>query len=451
MVADVVSIRDPDLKQYISLLSPTAAPAPGYTSDSRLVAAGWIFVALHGQKNDGHGFIESLIPKKPGAIVASKTWLAGAGHAVHQRCLNEGVAVIEVEDTHQAHRALAALFRKKFKGRLIAVGGSAGKTTTKDFLHTLLSQRFRTMKTEASQNGEAGIPKTLERLSNQFEVAVIEVGIDAPGDMVRHVQIVQPDLALLTSIGPEHLNLLKSVEKVFAEERILFDDTWSRGGACFGPREDAWLTTLPRGHLLHLVGTEDLPDDFPVAQPVARRNGALAVAVAHHLGLTPEEIRAGLKALQLPKGRGGQFQVGALTLIADHYNSNPASLKEGLDFAQALAALEGKALHLVLGDMLDLGDQTESCHDEIMAYLRGVPFSSTLFVGPSMSAAYARQGSGFSGNIQVVAGIEGALERAQKLAELKGILLVTGSRGMTLERVIDQIAPGVLDQRSGHG
>ena len=447
----VDSVLDPDLKQYTTLLSAAAAPAPGYTSDSRQVSAGWIFVALQGQKIDGHGFIKSLIPVRPGAIVASKTWLAGEGQAVHRNCSKEGIAVIPVEDTHQAHRALAALFRKKFTGRVIAVGGSAGKTTTKDFLYTLLSQRFRTMKTEASQNGEAGIPKTMERLSNQFEVAVIEVGIDAPGDMARHVQIVQPDLAMLTSIGPEHLNLLKSVEKVFAEERILFDDTWSRGGPCFGPSEDAWLNTLPRGRLLHLIGTEDLPTDFPVAQPVARRNGALAVAVAHHLGLTPAEVNAGLKALQLPKGRGGQFQVGDLTLIADHYNSNPASLKEGLDYANSLAAREGKPLHLVLGDMLDLGDQTESCHDEIMAYLKGVPFVTALFVGPSMTAAYVRKGSGLSGNIHAVSGIEGALERAQKLAELKGILLVKGSRGMTLERVIDGIAPGLLEQQSGHG
>ena len=192
-----------------SVLMELAKKASAYTSDSRRVTAQTIFVALKGEKTDGHKFVPELLERGCLLAIVSQDWLAQNSH--YQ---NRG-DVLAVPSTNEAHRLLAAVFRKKFQGKIIGVGGSSGKTSTKDFLSHLLSGAFKVFKTEKSQNGELGIPKTLEGLHSGFDLAVIEIGIDAPGDMRRHVEIVEPDVALLTSIGEEHLNLLKNIENVF--------------------------------------------------------------------------------------------------------------------------------------------------------------------------------------------------------------------------------------------
>lgn len=424
------------------ILAPYIQKAPNYTSDSRQCAVGSIFVALRGSQHDGHEFLPEVIKKTPSLLVVDDVF-AGSdkGKALEATAKQQSIPWISVPSTHEAHRALAHGFRRKFKGKVIGIGGSAGKTTTKDFVYTLLSQKFRAMKTEHSQNGEAGIPKTLERLTPDFELAVIEIGIDAPGDMQRHEELVAPDIGVLTSIGPEHLNLLKSVDLVFSEERRLFDGVLKRGGPCFAPATDPWLMKL-KGQGVHLIDEAVLPQAFAIAQPVARRNASLAVALAQKLGLSPEEIERGVKAMSLPKGRGGQFEVTpALTLIADYYNSNPASLQEGINFALAEAKKKQAEVHLVLGDMLDLGVETDACHDQVMDYLKKVPMASCLLVGPHMGDAWRRSKLSIKGVRTVDSTTQAAL-LARDFKQKEGVLLVKGSRGMALEKVLDVMMPG---------
>lgn len=426
-------------------LAAMIASAQSYTSDSRQSGPHVIFIALPGSQRDGHEFLPQVLETNPAAVVVAAAFAATeGGKLLRGRAQSLGVPWQEVRDTPAAHRALAFGFRRKFQGRVLGIGGSAGKTTTKDFIYTLLSQKFKVMKTEHSQNGEAGIPKTLERLTIAYDFAVIEIGIDAPGDMARHEALVAPDLAVLTSIGPEHLNLLKSIENVFREERLLFEGVLARGGRCFAPAADPWLQQLKGEKGVILVPEEILPPGFPFAQPVARRNAALAVAVARELGLSEAEIGLGLTQLALPKGRGGQFEVTPeLTLIADYYNSNPASLKEGIAYAQALAKRRGQALHMILGDMLDLGEETDPCHDQTMAFLKDVPFATCLLVGPFMSQSWRRGGFKNRG-VTVVESTAGAVALAQDFRQKHGVLLVKGSRGMALERVLEVLLPGKI-------
>jgi UDP-N-acetylmuramoyl-tripeptide--D-alanyl-D-alanine ligase len=408
-----------------------AARASAYSSDSRSVGPQQIFVALKGEQRDGHDFVPELLKRGILAAVIQKDQLKELGDGHHH--------LVRVPDTHQAHRALASAFRRKFTGKVIAVGGSSGKTTTKDFIATLLAERFRVMKTEKSQNGEQGIPKTLERLSREHDVAVIEVGIDGPGDMHRHAHLVAPDVAVLTSIGEEHLNLLKSIENVFNEEKILFDLTWQRGGHCFAPSADSWLAKLKGEARLSFSPPEVRGFKFPFDNPLQLQNAALAIEVARHLGLKDDEIQRGLDKLHVPDGRGGRLQLRKdFVLLTDHYNANPSSMRAGLQYAARLATEEGLPLRLILGDMLDLGEATQSAHDELLNDIFQTCPSEVILVGPSLSRLKDKLLSRVA-MVEAYPDSKAARACAQGLLSHSGLILLKGSRGMALEHVLEEL------------
>ena len=257
-------------------LSQLCGECSGFCSDSRKIQKGEVFVALRGAQTDGHDFIDALLNLGIKHFVVADDskakWRAKQGRFVG------------VTNTHLAHRELARLFRVKFQNvKILAVGGSAGKTSTKEFIFTLLeSSGAKVFKTQKSQNGDLGIPITLENLGRGFDFGIVEVGIDAPGDMIRHANLLKPDAAVLTSIGEEHLNLLGSVENVFSEEKILFDETLKSGGPCFAPLSDSFLKRLAGQNNIFLLDSKTpekfLQDQFYQILPsrVARQNAKLA-------------------------------------------------------------------------------------------------------------------------------------------------------------------------------
>jgi len=421
-----------------SLLTDFVARAPAYTSDSRRARPGDVFVALKGTTRDGHDFVPALVANGVRCVVA-----AGSVARLGLETAAAGGSVVEVDDPHAAHRLLAKAFRGRFPGQVIAVGGSSGKTTAKEFLAAVLAARFRTAKTDASQNGELGIPLTLEKLRPDVEVGVVEVGIDAPGDMARHAAIVAPDVAVLTSIGEEHLNLLGSVQTVFREETVLFDVTRSRGGMCFAPRDDDWLRKLDGAPGVVLVPSEPAAVEpalaCPLKHPYARRNAALATAVALHLGMTPADVVPVLGRLTLPAGRGAERRLASGTLLLlDHYNANPSSLRAGLEAARASADEERAPLVLVLGDMLDLGAESRRAHAAIVDDLGRAGASRIWLVGPEMGRlAPALRGA--AGEVRVYPDSAAAALDASDLDAPPAVVLFKGSRGMALERILERV------------
>ncbi|MBS1985582.1 MAG: UDP-N-acetylmuramoyl-tripeptide--D-alanyl-D-alanine ligase [Bdellovibrionales bacterium] len=413
--------------------------ARAFTSDSRNFAPGDIFVALKGETSDGHRYVKAVLEQKPTLVLVQKGWSA-ENHV-------QSDLILEVDNPHSAHRAVAGLFRRKFQGRVIAVGGSSGKTSTKEFLATILATRFKTVKTLKSQNGELGIPKTLEQLHPDVECAVVEVGIDAPGDMARHAELVQPDIALLTSIGEEHLNLLKSVENVFKEERILFDVTLKRGGICFAPGSDPWLRRFAGTENVILTPADPTLQSTKAAQRLRERlpnayaiqNATLALGVAQQLGLKEAEVLAAIDRLELPEGRGNlQMLPSGLLLVADHYNSNPSSLRAGVGSAAQLARQHKKPLHLILGDMLDLGDVTASAHESVVADIVGAQPATLTLVGPE----FGRLAPRFREKISQVKDFPDSATAAESLdvsALAESVVLLKGSRGMRLEKVLEAV------------
>jgi UDP-N-acetylmuramoyl-tripeptide--D-alanyl-D-alanine ligase len=417
-------------KDLVTKLQNAVQAASGYTSDSRTFRPGQIFVAMKGASVDGHDFVPQILTQKPAAIVVQLSFFEGFQGSFQDRNL-----LIGVDDVHEAHRRLAKLFRQKYSGRVIAVGGSSGKTTTKDFLHQILNERYSCMKTEKSQNGEQGIPKTLERLAAPFEMGVIEVGIDAPGDMIRHVSIVNPDIAVLTSIGEEHLNRLGNIENVFREEKVLFDATLARGGTCFAPANDPYLSTL-KGMGIRFVDPSLKGFRTQLQHPYAVQNAALAVEIARSLGLSDAEIQRGLDKLKIPEGRGADISLSPQTwVVADHYNANLSSMRAGLAHAAQLASSKSLPRRLILGDMLDLGSQSAAMHRALVADIAEFKPDQVAFVGKEMEKISNDVRAGGADVVCFADSAAAALELG-KWARKSGVILLKGSRGMELEKVL---------------
>ncbi len=410
-------------------ISHQVSKADFFTSDSRKVAPKSIFVALSGQKNDGHDFADSAL--KQGALAV---WVDSKKNR-----WSANPRVFSAPDVHQVHRMIAKKFREKFQGKIVAIAGSSGKTSTKEFLFTLLSSQFSTVKTQASQNGHLGIPLSLEQLRPGIEMAVIEVGIDGPNDMKAHADIVQPDLCVLTSIGEEHLRQLINLEGVFREERVLADYCLARNGTCFIPNADTWLQKLAQ--LKNVISAPNDPTDLlpgikiEWASAVMRQNIALAIKTAQFLGVKNENLLRAIPQLSVPKGRGAASEIkSGYWVIEDHYNSNPSSLKTGLKAAQSLSLEKGLSLNVVLGDMLDLGDETLSYHLELINFINSLKIELLILIGDEFkraSTAMSHKNTIYFNNSDEAANYF----KTHNLSS--GVYLFKGSRGMALEKALD--------------
>jgi UDP-N-acetylmuramoyl-tripeptide--D-alanyl-D-alanine ligase len=416
-------------------LNALADQAEFFSSDSRKAQNNCVFVALKGENFDGHDFVLKLLEEFPQlkAVVSDAFAQKNSQHPHFSR-------MCAVANTHEAHRELARLFREKSRARVIAVGGSAGKTSTKEFLRQILEPHFEMVVTEKSQNGELGIPKTLEGLRRSTQLALIEVGIDRPADMERHMKIVQPDIGVLTSIGEEHLEQLRDLETVFEEESKLFEATWMRGGACFAPRGDKYL--VRHAAHPHTYLSPDLPSDInpswltSLEHPLALRNAALAAQVAQFLGLDPSKIAAALKTLELPEGRGRSWiNARGQKVIADHYNSNPASLRAGLMYMKSRALKE--PLYLILGDMLELGPKSPDLHRELLLEALALQPKGLCLVGPQFAMALKNLSHASSLEVISVSNSEEARSKIQAWTNEAGQFFFKGSRGMRLEKALE--------------
>ncbi|MEZ4814963.1 MAG: Mur ligase family protein [Bdellovibrionota bacterium] len=399
--------------------------ATHFSSHSKEVGEGGIFVALRGENLDAHDFVPELLKK---GILA----------AIVEKDMGDPRALV-VPNAQETHWKIASLFRKKFKGVVIGVGGSSGKTSTKELLYSVLSQKFKCVKTEKSQNGLLGIPKTLEKLRPGIEVAIVEIGIDAPNEMLRNVSLVQPTHALLTSIGEEHLLLLKNLEGVFTEERILVDETIKRGGKAYVPSSDNYLSRLKEAQSVPSVPSVLDPSLKVEAQDKhTLQNMALAASVALDLGLSSDLIRDALNKAQPLDGRGLKWRLSdKLWVIRDHYNANPSSMAVAFESAVNFAREKALPLRLILGDMRELGEGSKGYHQELIEKARVLNPEAILWVGEELGALLKSELPSKQWHL-----VDSQSELSGDLVkEFKkdGVVLVKASRGTALEKVMDRI------------
>ncbi len=446
---------------HLSLSNLAEIEFTSVTTDSRKVELGSLFIAIEGEKMDGNDFVETAVHAGATGVICR--------HGV-QVPVRPGLVVFHVKDTLTAYRRLAGSWRREFSIPMIAVAGSAGKTTTKELLSAILQGRWnKVLKTQGSQNGFVGIPMTLLELRPQHQAAVIEVGIDEIGAMTQHMKLVAPTASVLTAIGPEHLDKLIDVPTVAHEEGIALSHVAKNKGLVAISLDDPWIrphrSTLKDGQILSFTLESNPPasshtlqgklsadqkeltlsgaglDGLCLKLPLLGKHNAsnllAAIAVAAGLGLTKDEIQKGLSQFKGAEGRSEIKDLpGPTSVICDYYNSQPASVRAGLELLQQLSQGSNVARWACLGDMLELGENEERFHREIAPQLVQLRIENVLLFGPRMRALLDElKKLNFSGRLEH---FESHADLAQALIQGSkpgDTFLIKGSRGMRMEEV----------------
>ncbi|HTX58356.1 MAG TPA: UDP-N-acetylmuramoyl-tripeptide--D-alanyl-D-alanine ligase [Verrucomicrobiae bacterium] len=441
-----------------TLFGADEAPATvRIVTDTRLLEPGDTFVALRGERYNGHDYTREAIARGAAMVVIDEP---------HARI--EGAPAMLVERTHLAYMALARAARGFFEGQVIAITGSAGKTTTKVLLVQLLRARYgdRVLAAPANENNELGVSKLLLRATNdEHDVLVVEMGARHYGDIEQLVDIARPQFGILTNVGDAHLEIMGSRERLEETKWALFgegaramlnlDDAVSRARAGSLERPPHWFAARDAGaglaidgRVTALLGSAQLIDDegsgvrsyeVDVRLPGThnRANLAAALAGAFELGVSAEAAIPLLPGLRLPEGRFERLRAGGLQLVFDAYNANAAGTAAALEaFAQ-----EPGARHIaVLASMAELGDESEPLHERTGAY--AATKVDMLLVGGEYAGALARgaRGAGLSSERIVLFATNGeAASWLRAHARAEDVVLLKGSRKYKLEEIVEEL------------
>jgi len=432
-----------------------AVKAIGVSTDTRTLKDGDLFIALKGLRFDGHTHVRQAFEKGAAAVLVSELIPPGI--------LPADKLVIQVKDTLSALGELASLWRRKFPVTLIGISGSNGKTTTKEMLAAILEQEGPTLKNPGNLNNWIGLPLSLFSLNEGHRFAVMEMGMNHSGEIARLCQIARPSVGMLTNIGPAHLEGLGTLSAVARAKGELFEalepDHWAvingddarirdLARTCkarkitFGLKTEAQvradrLSITDRGVRFRILfqGEEEIFLPIQGAHNISNALGAAATPLA--LGLSLKRVRQGLENFQLPEQRL-QIKKGILgvCLIDDTYNANPASMKAALKVFQSLRP--GTRGGLVLGDMLELGNQSTEAHREIGRMIGEMGVDYLLCLGP-LSEEMLEEAK--SGNRPPQMAFW-ASDHKEVIDLLRGIIregdwvLVKGSHGLDMESIV---------------
>jgi UDP-N-acetylmuramoyl-tripeptide--D-alanyl-D-alanine ligase len=416
------------------------------STDSRELPVGALFVALRGERFDGHDYLDQA--RAAGACAA----LVSAGPP-------EGLPALVVPDTQAALGRLGAYNRSLYAGPLVAITGSSGKTTVKNMVRAVLARRGETLATEGNFNNEVGVPLTLLRLHPGVKFAVVEMGAARGGDISWLCELGRPTVSLLLNAGTAHLESFGGVEEIARAKGEIYDglgagdcavinadQRWAaqwrrRAGEArildFGLEQPAAITATS----INLRGVEGI--SFTASTPagdIAIRlalpgqhnvvNALASVAVGLACGLSLTDIRDGLESLEPVAGRlCARPGIGGSTVIDDAYNANPASVRAAID---VLAGCAGRRT-LVLGAMLELGQDSEAMHREVGEYAAAAGLDRFWGVGPELAIAVDAFGAGgrhFEDRDAALAAVPGEFDGTDTV-------LVKGSRGAAMDRVLE--------------
>ncbi len=384
--------------------------------------------------------------------------------AAHASLPGERFALIEVKDTLLGYQRLAAAYRETLPLRVVAITGSNGKTSTKDFTAAVLEQRFRVLKTEGNFNNHVGVPRMMLRADSRDQVAVLEMGMNHPGEIKPLADMAQPEVAIITNIGTAHIEYMGSREAIAQEKGVLVEAV-GVGGHVILPAEDPFVRALAARTKARVITAGLRAGDlraenvrsnvdgshFDVLYEGARAtafvgvpgdhmivNALLAIAAGITMGLSLAEAAQGLAAASLTKGRLQQRRVGRLHLMDDSYNANPDSMVAALT---TLAHLPVKGRRIaVLGKMGELGSHAEEGYCRVGTAAAALQFDCVVTVG-SEAAMIAR--SADAGGVLEIHTLDHTDDAAHYLAETASrddLILIKGSRSAGMERVISVLA-----------
>jgi UDP-N-acetylmuramoyl-tripeptide--D-alanyl-D-alanine ligase len=415
----------------------------GVAIDSRAVSPGDLFVALPGERTHGARFAEAALAAGAAAVLLeAETSATGANVSL----------VVQVDSAVAALAAIAAEVRRRSRARVVAITGSTGKTSTKDILAALLRARLRTIASEANYNNEIGLPLTLCRIERDTEAVVCELGMRGAGQIAFLTGIAAPDVGMITSVGPVHLELMGTVEAVAAAkaeilelrptaaavvpyaDALLEPHLAGREGrvVTFGEAEGADVRLVEigegRAEIVHRGRTLSVPVSFD-----QRHNGvnlAAAVAACDALALEIDApLLAGAAAAEISPWRGERLPLpGGGILIADCYNANPVSMRAALVDLAAVAG--GRRTVAVLGDMAELGEGSVRYHADVAREVADLGIDEVIAIGP-LSRGYG--GTWYATLQEALEAVPGAIRPGDAV-------LVKASRAMGLEAIVEAVA-----------
>lgn len=439
-------------------------------TDSRSVRPGDLFVALTGDRFDGHEFVADAVRQGAvGALVNTSfkpPGLRKPARPGHRRAAEP--LMFAVPDPLVAYQDLAAYHRSRFGLPVVAVTGSNGKTSTKEMTAKVLAERGRTLKTEGNLNNRIGVPQTLLRLTARHEAAVVEMGVDQKGQTTRLAQIARPTAGIITNIGPDHLEFFGSIQ-ASADAKAELLDLLPQDGAAILNADDDYFDRLAsrarcrvvsfgmgrraqvrateavagrRGTTFRLIlpGVSSRPRVMLPAYGAHNVSNALAAAaVGHVLKVSAAGIVRGLGRFRPVAMRSQVSTHRGIRIINDCYNANPASMKAAIDLLTDLGA--GRRTIAVLGDMLELGPTALALHRDIGAYLRARGVSRLVACGAFAAgiAEGARAAGMPEAHIQQVAEARAAAAALRSIVRTGDVVLVKASRGMRMEQVIGSL------------
>ena len=445
-------------------LTDTRLTFPSVSIDSRTIGVGECFIAVKGQQFDGHDFVEEALEKGASTIIFSENPVAFSQWTDR--------VFLQVDQTETALQTLAHHVRQKWGKSLLAISGSIGKTMTREFMATLLSQKFEVVQSPGNFNNHIGVPLSLLQLAEQHQLALVELGMNHAGEIRALSKICSPDSALLTNVAAVHLEFFSDLDEIASAKGEILEELPQRGKfffnaddprlsrlaaaysgekVSFGLQNEAGIRVLDyRFEGLHEMsfkidaGGEGFTATVPFVGKHFLYNIVAAVAVAVSFGLSREEICEGIRQLKVPAMRGqihrvGETKSGSITLWDDSYNSNPQALKMVLEAVGQLGGFRRKLL--ALGQMLELGSGSPELHRQ--AGEQVAQCDADLLVTVGQEARYIGQGAREKGfPTEQITHFESSQEAADFLVQELGpgeFLLVKGSRGVRMDQIVQVV------------
>lgn len=441
------------------LVRSSSRPILGAAVDSRLVVPGNLFVALPGEKTDGHLFLGEAVSAGAACLLVRE----GADPSILETLMGRDgdFGVVAVPDALVGLQQVASAWRSRFSPLVVGVTGSVAKTSTKEAIAAVLSRRYRTLKSEGNANNEIGLPLTILRLNESHQAAVVEMGMYVGGEIATLAEIARPKIGAVTAVLGVHLSRIGSIEAVERAKGELVEALPADGAAVlnaddprvlrmsvrtavrsttygFDPSADVFARDIVSAGAEGMRFTLVTPaGSAPVSTPVLGRhgvqNGLAAAAVGIVAGLTLEEIVAGLAAGWHADHRDRLVRNDALTILDDTYNASPASMRAALEL---LATLPGRRV-AVLGEMRELGDAAEHGHVEVGETAAGLV--DRLIVVGREASGIAAGAAKLGDRVTVVPDREAALAALRRELRPGDAVLVKASRSVALEWLVERI------------
>lgn len=440
----------------------------GVSIDTRTLAAGDLFIAIRGERFDGVEFAEAAIGKGAAGVVVPRGWSANAPNE-RGVTASAGRVVLEVDDTTRALQALGHGVRRESGTKVVAITGSAGKTTTKEVTAELLAARYRVVRNRGNLNNHIGLPLSLVELRQRPEIAVVELGMNHPGEISTLVRVAEPDVRVWTNVGEAHLGFFASLDAIADAKAEIFEAASPDTVLVANADDDRIVSRLPlfAGRVVSFgidrqadVRASEIVDrgidgtsarittargSVEMATPLVGRgnlaNILAATAVAEEFGVTLETV-AELAATLRPAAHRGEIVrlLSGITIIDDSYNANPTATRRAIEVLTRSAS--GGRRIAVLGEMLELGDRASELHATVGRAAAAAKVDVLLVVGgaPAAALAEAAVAAGLSKDaVQYFATSAEAAAAAVATTKAGDLVLVKGSRGVRTDLVVDRL------------